>query len=80
MKLAELRQVRGWSQEELARRSGVTLRVVGEVEREERLLDRQLGTFCRLADALGVAVTAVLPALDVAPGTPREPRLTGGLR
>lgn len=74
VRLAQLRQVRGLSQRKLAELAGTTVRVVGEIERGDRLLKRELGTYLRLAQALGVAVTAILPALDKEPGGSSGPR------
>ena len=50
--LATLRQERGWSQDMLAQRSGLSRSYVGGVERGQRNL--ALLNICRLAEALGI--------------------------
>jgi len=64
-RLAELRQVRGLTQREVAERAGVTRRTVGEVERGEGITRRTLGTYLRLARALRVPAVALIPALGL---------------
>lgn len=48
-----LREERGWSRVELARRSGVSLSVINKMERGETQPRRQ--TLCNLAEALGTS-------------------------
>ena len=48
-----LRTARGWSQDELANRSGVAQ---PQISRCEQGLNLSFGNLCRIADALGVAV------------------------
>ncbi len=51
-RLAQLRKVRGWSQETLALESGVARSYLGGVERGQRNIS--LVNICRLAATLGV--------------------------
>src|SRR5262249_11423951 len=58
-KLRELRDARGWSQQELADRAGVHRRAVGQVERSES--GGHFETVIALAEALGVKVEVFVP-------------------
>lgn len=51
-RLAELRRVKGWSQEKLALESGLARSYLGGVERGQRNI--ALMNICKLADTLGV--------------------------
>jgi len=53
-RIGNLRDVRGWSQDDLAARSGIDLADVVEIERGDR--DPTLGTLERLAGCLGVTI------------------------
>ncbi len=53
--LARIRREHGWSQEELARRSGVATVTVAKLE-ERKSSDPRASTLARIADALGCTV------------------------
>jgi transcriptional regulator with XRE-family HTH domain len=53
------RKVRGLTQEDLARRAGVNLNVVGSLERGDTL-DPHYSTMSKLADGLGMSVVEFL--------------------
>jgi transcriptional regulator with XRE-family HTH domain len=56
--LAELRRIRGWSQEKLALESGLARSYVGGIERGKRNV--ALINICVLADTLGVTPAEML--------------------
>ncbi|MDR0701591.1 MAG: helix-turn-helix transcriptional regulator [Azoarcus sp.] len=58
LRLSEIRKNRGWSQERLAKKSGLARSYVGGVERGQRNI--ALLNICRLADALGLPPSALL--------------------
>jgi transcriptional regulator with XRE-family HTH domain len=60
-RLRELRTRRGWSQEVLGARSGLTGKFVGEVERGDKSIS--LDSLARLARALRVPLVAMLRGL-----------------
>jgi transcriptional regulator with XRE-family HTH domain len=60
-RLRELRTRRGWSQEALGARSGLTGKFVGEVERRNKSIS--LDSLARLARALRVPLVAMLRGL-----------------
>lgn len=60
-RLRELRTTRGWSQEVLGARGGLTGKFVGEVERGEKSVS--LDMLAHLARALRVPFTAMLQGL-----------------
>jgi transcriptional regulator with XRE-family HTH domain len=64
-RLATLRLKRGWSQRELARRSGVRQSLLSELERG-RKTDTTGRTLVKLAQALGVSVDTLLGTFDAA--------------
>lgn len=57
-RLAQLRKLRGWSQETLALESGVARSYLGGVERGQRNIS--LVNICRLAETLEVPPSALL--------------------
>jgi len=59
-RLAELRKVKGWSQERLALESGIARSYLGGVERGQRNI--ALLNICRLAETLGVPVGELFAA------------------
>jgi transcriptional regulator with XRE-family HTH domain len=61
-KLARLRKVRGWSQEQLALESGLARSYLGGVERGQRNI--ALLNICRLAETLGVPPSELLNFTD----------------
>jgi len=56
--IRKLRQAKGWSQDELAARSGLHRTYVGAIERSERNIT--LETLERLADALSIPAVTLL--------------------
>jgi transcriptional regulator with XRE-family HTH domain len=60
-----LRTGRGWSLDELAGRSAVSKGMIVQIEAART--NPSVGTLCRLADAFGVAVTALLESADERP-------------
>ena len=54
-RLRELRQLRGWSQEEFSHHAGLDRSYLGGVERGERNIS--LENICTVAEALGVPVS-----------------------
>ncbi len=56
--IKELREKRGWSQAELARRVQTTQNLISKYERGEA--DMYTGTMLRIADALGVTPNRLL--------------------
>ncbi|MDR2092752.1 MAG: helix-turn-helix transcriptional regulator [Azoarcus sp.] len=58
LRLSEIRKNRGWSQERLAKKSGLARSYVGGVERGQRNI--ALLNICRLADALDLPPAALL--------------------
>jgi transcriptional regulator with XRE-family HTH domain len=73
-RLAALRQARGWSQVEFARRLGVTVKLATYFEREAR--NPTAKTIARIAEALGVDPVALLgeptPKRAAKPGPPSQ--------
>ena len=57
-RLAQLRKVKGWSQERLSLESGVARSYLGGVERGQRNI--ALVNICRLAETLEVKPTALM--------------------
>ncbi|MGG6312093.1 helix-turn-helix domain-containing protein [Paenibacillus macerans] len=53
------RKLKGYTQQELAEKSGVSLAVLGAVERGNRRADDQILT--KIADCLGVSLTELKP-------------------
>lgn len=64
-RIAELRQARGWSQEELAKQAGTTNQQIGRLEAGTRRLT--VGWMERLARPLGVAPQDLLDTSSTAP-------------
>jgi transcriptional regulator with XRE-family HTH domain len=64
-RLAVLRDRRGWSQRELARRSGVRQSLLSELERGKKT-DAMGHVLVKLAQALGVSVDTLLGTFDTA--------------
>jgi len=56
-RVRNLRDVRGWSQDNLAARSGLDLTDVCEIERGDR--DPTLGALEKIAGSLGVAISEI---------------------
>jgi transcriptional regulator with XRE-family HTH domain len=61
-RLAELRKLKGWSQEKLSLESGVARSYLGGVERGQRNI--ALLNICRLADTLQVSVSDLFYCAD----------------
>lgn len=59
-RLIQLRAQRGWSQEELGARSGLTYKFIGEVERGQK--SPSLDSLGRLAQGLGIDVGELVGA------------------
>ena len=59
--IAQLRLKKGWSQAELARRTGTSQSYIARLERGQ--IDPQLSTVARLATALGAPLTSVVEAV-----------------
>jgi len=57
-RLAQLRKMRGWSQEALALESGIARSYLGDVERGQRNI--ALVNICRLAETLQVSPSELL--------------------
>jgi len=57
-KVKKLRQAKGWSQEELARRAGLHRTYIGSIERSERNIS--LINIQKIAKALNVSITKLL--------------------
>ena len=57
-KVKKLRQAKGWSQEELARRAGLHRTYIGSIERSERNIS--LINIEKIAKALNVSITKLL--------------------
>ena len=57
-RIKQLRNKRGWNQEELAHRAGLGRSFVGIIETGRK--DLRISTLAKLADALGVPITALL--------------------
>ncbi|MDE2599070.1 MAG: helix-turn-helix transcriptional regulator [Rhodocyclaceae bacterium] len=63
-RLAQLRKVKGWSQETLALESGIARSYLGGVERGQRNI--ALLNICRLAETLGLPPSELLKLGEVA--------------
>jgi transcriptional regulator with XRE-family HTH domain len=72
--LREIRTRQQLTQEQLAERSGLSYKFIGEVERGRG--NPTLDTIARLADALGVNITDLLQALPQAAGHAGEYRIS----
>ena len=57
-RLAALRKARGWSQEDLAAKSGLSSRYIGDVERGKRNIG--LVNICRIAAAIGITAAKLM--------------------
>lgn len=66
LQLQQLREARGWSQSDLARRSGVPQTTISRLERGESGT-LNLAHLERLADALGVNASALILHVPKAP-------------
>ncbi|MFL5737479.1 MAG: helix-turn-helix domain-containing protein [Actinomycetota bacterium] len=60
--IRKAREERGWSQEQLAYRSGLSAKTIQKLEAGE---DTRVSTLRKIADALGVAVDSLLPDPEV---------------
>lgn len=56
LKVKELAQAKGWSQDTLARESGLTFTTVRRIWRDRGTEDPRLSTLSALATALGVSI------------------------
>lgn len=56
-KIQELRKARGWTQEDLAERSGLHPTYIGGIERGER--NATIESFCKIADAFGISLAGL---------------------
>jgi transcriptional regulator with XRE-family HTH domain len=57
-RIQELRKARGWTQENLAERSGLHPTYIGGIERGER--NATIASFCKIADALGISLAGLV--------------------
>ncbi|MDE7311929.1 MAG: helix-turn-helix domain-containing protein [Eubacterium sp.] len=57
-RIRELRKAKGWSQEKLAKKCGISLNFIGQIERGTRSMS--LDTFARLCRELGTNADALL--------------------
>lgn len=52
MRIRQLRKARGWSQEELARKSGISMSFLGHIERGSRIMSMEtFASICRVLEA-----------------------------
>ncbi|MFM0630508.1 helix-turn-helix domain-containing protein [Paraburkholderia xenovorans] len=68
--LRQLRQARGWSQEELAERAGLHRNFVGLVERGSTQV--AIDSLFSLADALGITASDLLRQVETPPASASE--------
>jgi transcriptional regulator with XRE-family HTH domain len=61
-RLKALREAKGWTQEELARRAGISVASVRHLEQADRV-DPRTSSVVSLADAFGMAPERLLKAL-----------------
>ena len=57
-RIRQLRKINGWSQEELAKKCGISMTFMGHIERGTRRMS--LDTFARICGALGVGADELL--------------------
>lgn len=57
-RIRQVRKIKGWSQEELAKSCGISMSFLGHIERGTRIMS--LETFVRLCSALDVAADELL--------------------
>ena len=58
MRIRQVRKIKGWSQEELAKSCGISMSFLGHIERGTRIMS--LDTFVSLCSALDVAADELL--------------------
>lgn len=61
-RIRQLREKRGWSQEEFALKAKLGRSFAGSVERGER--DIRITTLCKLADVFGITLSELLKGTD----------------
>lgn len=70
-RLIDLRTARGWSQEELGAKAGLSYKFIGEVERSQK--SPSLDSLGRIADGLGVDILELFWSEDSARPYPELP-------
>ncbi|MHB8235673.1 MAG: helix-turn-helix domain-containing protein [Solirubrobacteraceae bacterium] len=73
--LKRLREERGWSQEELSRRSRLHTTAISKLERGRRA--PRFPTIIRLAETFEIPVGALFDGIDFSPDTPGRGGRTG---
>lgn len=58
MRIRQVRKVRGWSQDELAKKCGISMSFLGHIERGTRIMS--LETFVNICSALGAGADELL--------------------
>ena len=58
MRIRQVRKVKGWSQDELAKKCGISMSFLGHIERGTRIMS--LDTFVRICEVLGVGADELL--------------------
>ena len=58
MRIRQVRKARGWSQDELAKKCGISMSFLGHIERGTRIMS--LETFVGICDALDVSTEELL--------------------
>lgn len=71
LRLIELRTARGWSQEELGAKAGLSYKFIGEVERSQK--SPSLDSLGRIAEGLGVDIVELFGEGDSAQRYPQLP-------
>lgn len=67
MRIRQIRKAKGWSQEELAKRCGISMAFLGHIERGTRSMS--LETFANLCGVLGTDANALLWGMPNGSGT-----------
>lgn len=68
-RVRQARKAKGWSQEELARRCGISMSFLGHIERGTRIMG--LGTFVNICSALDASADGLLWGVAQAPDAMR---------
>ncbi len=58
MRIRQVRKAKGWSQDELSKKCGISMSFLGHIERGTRIMS--LDTFARICGALGVGADELL--------------------